>query len=288
MRMTRRGAIAGLGAAVLGAGGAAAAGGRLSLRAWYDDVTGACGPSGPSPPRQQDTRVIQGTLRSDYVREPVDYAIGLPPGHQGAAAAVCLPGRGSDARWVMDALHAVDFVAAAGLRYAVAAVDGGDSYWHRRRDGEDRMRMLLEDFLPLLAARYGLRPHGLIGWSMGGYGALLAAERDPGRFGCVAVSSAAIWPAYAQQHAAVPDAFDGRADFARNDVFAGAGRLAQTAVSISCGTGDPFIGNDRAFAARLARRPAGAFVAGCHDEDFWRRMLPAQVRFVGRHLRGEG
>jgi hypothetical protein len=82
----------------------------------------------------------------------------------------------------------------------------------------------------------------------------------------------------------VPDAFDGPADFARNDVFAGAGRLARTAVSISCGTADPFIGNDRAFAARLAHRPAGAFVAGCHDEDFWRRMLPAQVRFLGRHL----
>jgi hypothetical protein len=101
----------------------------------------------------------------------------------------------------------------------------------------------------------------------------------------VAVSSAAIWPSYAQQHAAVPDAFDGPADFARNDVFAGAGRLAGTAVSISCGTADPFLRNDRTFATtRLSGRPAGEFTAGCHDEDFWRRMLPAQVRFLGRHL----
>ncbi|HEY3766920.1 MAG TPA: hypothetical protein VGL44_17280, partial [Gaiellales bacterium] len=102
MRMTRRSAIAGLGVAALGAGGAAAGAGRVPLRTWYDDVTGACGPSGPSPSRRAGTRVIQGTLDSDYVREPVDYAVGLPPEHRGETAAVCLPGRGSDARWVMD------------------------------------------------------------------------------------------------------------------------------------------------------------------------------------------
>jgi hypothetical protein len=34
----------------------------------------------------------------------------------------------------------------------------------------------------------------------------------------------------------------------------------------------------------VPRRPACEFTAGCHDADFWRRMLPAQVRFVGRAL----
>jgi pimeloyl-ACP methyl ester carboxylesterase len=284
MRMTRRGAVVGLGAAVLGAGGAAAGTHRLPLRTWYDDLTGACGPSGPSPPRIAGTRVVTGTLHSPSVPEPVGWAVGLPPRQRGAAAVLCLPGRGSDARWVMDTLHVVDFVAAAGLRYAVAAVDAGETYWHRRTSGEDRMAMLLDDFVPLIAERFGLHPRGLLGWSMGGYGALLAAERDPARFPAAAVSSAAVWPSYAQQHAAVPDAFDGRADFARNDVFAGAGRLAGVAVSISCGRSDPFLANDRAFASRLHPQPAGEFAAGCHDEDFWRRMLPAQVRFLGRHM----
>jgi pimeloyl-ACP methyl ester carboxylesterase len=124
-----------------------------------------------------------------------------------------------------------------------------------------------------------------MGWSMGGYGALLAAERHPRRFRAVAVSSAALWTSYAEQHAAVPDAFDGPADYARNDVFVGAGRLARTAVSISCGTADPFVAADRAFVAQLPRRPGGEFVKGCHDEDFWRRMLPAQVRSAAnRHI----
>jgi len=284
MRMTRRRAVTGLGAAAVAAGGAAASARRLPLHSWYDELTGACGPSGPSPPRLEGTRVVSGTLHSASVPEPVDYAIGLPPGHAGSAASVCLPGRGSDADWVMNGLHAVDFVAAAGLRYAVAAVDGGQSYWHRRADGEDRMRMLISDFLPLLRSAFGLEPRAIMGWSMGGYGALLAAERHPGRFPAVAVSSAAIWQTHAQQAAAVPDAFDGAADFARNDVFAGAGRLARSAVWLSCGAADPFLASDRAFAARLPHRPAGRFTAGCHDDDFWRRMLPAQVRFVGRAL----
>jgi S-formylglutathione hydrolase FrmB len=286
MRMTRRRAVAGVGAAALAAGGAAAGGMRLPLHTWYDELMGACGPSGPSPPRPAGTRVVSGTLHSASVPEPVDYAIGFPPGHAGSAAAVCLPGRDSSADWVMNVLHTVDFVAAAGLRYAVAAVDGGSSYWHRRADGEDRMRMLIDDFLPLLRGDLGLNPGAIMGWSMGGYGALLAAERHPQRFPAVAVSSPAMWETHAQQRSAVPDAFDGAADFARNDVFAGIGRLTRTAVWISCGTADPFLANDRAFAARLAHRPAGSFVAGCHDEDFWRRMLPAQVRFLGSHLRG--
>lgn len=284
MRVTRRRAIAGFGVAAVGAAAAGAGARDLPLRTWYDDVTGACGQGGPAPPRRPGTRVVLGELHSSHVAGPVGYAVGLPPGHSGAAAAVCLPGRGSDARWVMDTLHVVDFVVAAGLPYAVAAVDGGDTYWHRRASGEDRMRMLLEEFLPLLGRRFGLRPRAVMGWSMGGYGALLAAERRPELFRAVAVSSAAIWPSHAQQHSAVPDAFDSAADFARNDVFAGSGRLADTAVSMSCGTADPFLANDRAFAARLPHRPADEFVAGCHDDDFWRRMLPAQVRFLGRHL----
>jgi len=168
---------------------------------------------------------------------------------------VCLPGRGSDADWVMNVLHAVDFVAAAGPHFAVAAIDGGRSYWHRRADGEDRMRMLISDFLPLMRSGFGLEPRAIMGWSMGGYGALLAAERHPGRFPTVAVSSAAIWQTDAQQASAVPDAFDGAADFAANDVFAGADRLAGSAVWLSCGTADPFLAADRAFAARLPHRP---------------------------------
>src|SRR5207344_1664675 len=84
--------------------------------------------------------------------------------------------------------------AAAGL----AAVDGGESYWHARPGGEDRMAMLETEFLPLLKREFGLGGPGraIAGWPMGGYGALLAAERNPDRWAGVAVASPAIWPAY--------------------------------------------------------------------------------------------
>jgi enterochelin esterase-like enzyme len=57
------------------------------------------------------------------------------------------------------------------------------------------MAMLVRDFLPKLARRYGLArgPEGLVGWSMGGYGALLAAEEHPVRFAAVAATSPAIF-----------------------------------------------------------------------------------------------
>jgi pimeloyl-ACP methyl ester carboxylesterase len=89
-----------------------------------------------------------------------------------------------------------DFLAAtvapgAVAPFALASVDGRSSYWHRRVGGEDRMAMLLQDFLPLLADRHGLArgPVALVGWSMGGYGAVLAAEEHPGRFAAVAAAS---------------------------------------------------------------------------------------------------
>ena len=69
----------------------------------------------------------------------------------------------------------------------------------------------------------------LYGYSMGGYGALLAAERAAlpadgsgsgatNTFRAVAVSSPAIWQNY---HQVVPGAFDNARQFARYDVFAG-------------------------------------------------------------------
>ncbi len=73
----------------------------------------------------------------------------------------------------------------------------------------------------------------------------------------VAVSSAAIWPTYAQQHAAVADAFDGPADFARNDVFAGSGRLARHRPSRSAAA-RPIRSCERPRIRRPARaRPGG-------------------------------
>ena len=195
-----------------------------------------------------------GTLRSRHVAEPVDYAVGLPPGRV-RRAAVCLPGRGSDARWVDG--HAARGRLRRRRRPAL-----------RRRRGR-RRRVLLAPArvgrgshahaarrVPA-AARPPLRPapagrHGLVD---GRLRRAACSRAAPGAFRPVAVSSAAIWPTYAQQHAAVPDAFDGAGRLRPKRRLRRLRPARRTAVSISCGTADPFLANDRAFAARLAHRP---------------------------------
>ena len=168
--------------------------------------------------------------------------------------------------------------------FALAAVDGGDSYWHRRPNGEDRMAMLLDEFLPMLAHRYGAGPVALVGWSMGGYGALLAAEEHPDRFAACAAASPAIFASYDELVSGGGDAFDSPEDFARHDVIAGAGRLQGMPVRVDCGTADPFFGNDEAFVRALSVPPEGSWFRGCHDGDSWRTVAPAQIAFLGANL----
>src|SRR5258708_38946511 len=110
-----------------------------------------------------------------------------------------------------------EVAASLGISVGVAAVDGGpDSYWHRRADGSDAMAMLLKEFVPLVRARVGPLPQALTGWSMGGYGALLAAERASRQFQAVSVASPALGLA---PGAPPPGAFDSPADFPANARF---------------------------------------------------------------------
>jgi enterochelin esterase-like enzyme len=286
---------------LIGAGGvgaaaiAAAAGvrsGRSPARTIWNDLTGACGDAGPVPP-SAGWPVEEGSFRSGTVPAPVAYAVVRPPGLQGhdAPVAVLLPGRSGSAHDTMESTRFPDFEAeavAAGTvaPFALAAVDGGASYWHPRVSGEDRMSMLLHDFLPMLSRRYGLTrgPVALVGWSMGGYGALLAAEEHPGRFAAVAVASPAIFRSYDEMRAGPGDAFDSAEDFAAHDVIAGAGRLAHVPVRVDCGTGDPFYDNDRALVAALPSQPQGSWFRGCHNGDSWRVVAPAQIAFLGAAL----
>jgi S-formylglutathione hydrolase FrmB len=284
-----------------GAGGAAAVAmatafgvrtGRIPARAIWNDVTGACGDAGLVP-ADPGWPVEEGSFRSPTVDGPVGYAVVTPPGLRGRGAplAVLLPGRSGSARDTMTSTAFPGFLAeaiAAGsvAPFALASVDGGASYWHARASGEDRMAMLLRDFLPMLRRRYALAsgPVALVGWSMGGYGALLAAEEHPERFVGVAAASPAIFQSYDEMRAGPGDAFDSAEDFAAHDVIADAARLAQMPVRIDCGTADPFYANDRAFVAALPSAPEGSWFRGCHNGDSWRIVAPAQIAFLGAAL----
>jgi S-formylglutathione hydrolase FrmB len=206
------------------------------------------------------------------VEGQVGWLVALPHGHRPGArlpVVYCLPGRGTPAAGVLD-LHLDGFTAALARHgnppMALVGVDSGDTYWHRRASGEDRMSMLVDELMPMVERRFGLgrAGRGLFGWSMGGYGAILAAELHPGMFGSVAALSPAMWQTAAQQRSAVPDAFDSTADYRRHDPYTLAPRLAGTPVFVACGSSDPFHAADVAFAQRLRPAPQTLFAAGCH------------------------
>jgi enterochelin esterase-like enzyme len=228
---------------------------------------------------------VAGSFSSQYVDGQVGYVVWRPPDVEPSEplpVIVALPGRGGTATWVFDVLGLHRRLAHAmrgrRIRAALASVDGGDTYWHARAGGEDRMAMLLHEFVPLLERQHRLGAQGraLTGLSMGGYGALLAAEDHPALWRGVAVASPAIWPAYSDVW--VSDAFDGAADFAHHDVFTHAGRLHGVPLWVGCGTSDPFY----PYARQLAER-TGAQVdwgSGGHDTALWRSIASRQVGFA--------
>lgn len=211
-----------------------------------------------------------------------NWAIARPPGQTGALRPViALHGKGSSAATVMagGVEQGLAQAVAAGLPpFAVVAVDGGGSYWHRRASGEDSGAMVLDELLPMLATQ-GLDTSrvGFLGWSMGGYGALLLGARlGPARTAAICAVSPALW---LSAGAAAPGAFDGPQDFAANSVF-GLPALASIPIRIDCGTSDPFYGATRQFVAQLPNPPAGGFSPGGHDGGYWSSVLPAELAWM--------
>ena len=221
---------------------------------------------------------------------PISWSVGYPPqGRPGMPLSflLVLHGRGDSHQDVLGSHHLGSFLAAAVRAgtpaFALVAVDGGDhSYWHRRRDGEDPQAMITDELVPVLAGQ-GLRTARFCvgGWSMGGYGALLLAERlGPARVAACAVDSPALW---LEAGDSAPGAFDDRADFHANDVIAQHAQLKGIPVRISCGTSDPFLPGVRAL---LTAAPAlqHDLSPGGHDLAFWQHAAPSQLAFVGQHL----
>jgi enterochelin esterase-like enzyme len=223
-----------------------------------------------------------GELTSTHMPHAVRWTIAMPS-IPVRGVVYCLHGHGSNHRMAFDDIHIPDVVAAAQAPLAVAAVDGGsDSYWHSRLSGSDPLAMLLDEFIPMVEQKIGSGPRrALLGWSMGGYGALLAAEQAPDRFAAVTAASPALWTTAGATPAI---AFDGAADYHRNDVFAGTDRLTNMTVRIDCGTDDPFHDADVEFAARLPHANQGTFSPGFHDAAYWRSIAPAQIATIAQAL----
>lgn len=236
--------------------------------------------------------MASGSFRSRARGTKVGWTVAYPPGFAAdAELPVCLllHGRYEDHRWPFDELHLDSYLGAAvqddGLApFALASIDGGSATnWHPRASGDDPQAMLVHEYLPLLARR-GLRIDriGLWGWSLGGYGSLLlASELGAQRVAALVAASPALWLA-AEDTA--PDVFDDAEDFVRNDVFSRTGNLEGIPIRIDIGEDDSFTSNVEEFISALPTPPAGGVTSGFHDTDYWRKVAPQQIAFIGNHL----
>jgi len=214
----------------------------------------------------------------------------LPPGgaQPELPVAVFLHGLGGSHAVMLDGLAAHEALQrhldAGGEPFALAAVDGGNTWWHPRADGSDTQAMLVKEFVPFLGEKgYDLGRIGLFGLSMGGFGSLLLASqgRLPG-VRAVAAMSPAVWEHYGSS---MDTAFDSPADVAAHDVFALRARLAAVPKRIDCGTGDDLAATVRDYRAELPGAVEGGFQSGGHDDSYWRSILPEVLSFLGRNLR---
>jgi pimeloyl-ACP methyl ester carboxylesterase len=282
---------AGVAAAGLAAGLALVEEGVLPGRTRLHESLGGCGKPG-TPPDVPTGEQVSGTLPSRHRGTTVAYRILYPPGAAPGAAlpvVLALHGRGGNAAWPVEALHLDAFLAGAAAdeppaRFAVVTVDGGDAVnWHPRRNGDDPLAMLTDELLPALAGR-GLRVDrpALLGWSLGGAGALLLAARlGAARCAALVASSPAIWTSASATGAGT---YDDPEDFEHHRVDGLGPSLAGVPTWIDAGDLDPFAPAVTAFRATLDPEPAGGIEPGCHDEAFWTRQLPSQLAFLAARV----
>ncbi|MGO9902797.1 MAG: alpha/beta hydrolase [Solirubrobacteraceae bacterium] len=268
--------------------------GVLPGKQTLDELDGACSVSIPAETFAPAGPSRSGRFLSVARNRTVGYMIAYPPGHNVGSAlplVVSLHGFGGDHLSGLGGLSLARALAGytngkALAPMALISVDGGGLYWNPH-PGDDPMAMIVSELIPM-CQRLGLGrpPHriGAIGISMGGYGALLLAEKHPQLISAVASISPAVWTTYAQARAANPGAFASAADFANDDVITHASALVGLPVRIASGTDDPFHPGVLALAKALPKSAIVDISQGCHDGSFFASQQHASLNFLGTHL----
>lgn len=204
---------------------------------------------------------------------------------------VFLHGRGGSDQTFVENESVFKALAGLGRRAPVVAFpEGGDhGYWHDRAEG-DWGKYVMQETIPLVARRFGVDPRRVAigGISMGGFGAYDLAIQYLGHFCAVGGHSPALWFDGGET---APGAFDGAADFDRNDVVGTAqsdpGAFGEIPIWNDYGSDDPFRVYDEGFVAAL--RSGGADLSahswrGGHDNAYWDRHWDRYLRFYASAL----
>jgi S-formylglutathione hydrolase FrmB len=273
--------------------------GLLPGKGELDQLDGACSVPADLTSYAAPGPQYEGSFYSAARRTVVGYTIAYPPGHgpgDRLPLVVMLHGFGANHRTALAGLTPARALAlrAGGVPLAPLAMvtaDGGNGYWNPH-PGDNPPAMLVGELIPR-CQRQGLgtgdRRIGVMGISMGGYGALLLAEQHPALIGAVAAISPAIWTSYAQAHAANAGAYASAADFTRDDAVSHAGALAGIQVRVACGVDDPFYPGVQALGRALPPGRDGApaevhFGRGCHTGSFFESQEPGSLAFLARYL----
>jgi pimeloyl-ACP methyl ester carboxylesterase len=264
----------------------------LPGRTRLHQALGLTGPDGVVPSAKPGPKVTESFVSEARAGTKVSWTAAYPPGSDGTEKlpfVLALHGRGGDHTFPFAGVgldrYLTQAVNAGASPFVIVSVDGGEaSFWHRRANGDDPVTMIRAELMPRLSRRGLLvRRYGLIGWSMGGYGALLYAEREPEEVVAAVAVSPALWRTWKDVR---PGAFDDESDFLANDAFEGRPILYDVPLRIDCGRDDPFAEATREFIGGLPAKPAGGFQPGAHTVGYWRRMAPTQLTFLAKHLAG--
>jgi S-formylglutathione hydrolase FrmB len=274
--------------------------GALPGKGELDQLEGACDVPAPDlAPDAAPGPQFSGTFYSAARRTAVGYTIGYPPGHgpgDRLPLVIALHGFGGNHA---DALAGITPSQAVAIRpggtplppMALATVDGGSGYWNPH-PGDNPQAMLTGELIPMCQRKglgAGRKRIGVMGISMGGYGAILLAEKYPALIGAVAAISPAIWTSYTEARSANAGAYASAADFASDNALTHAAALATVPVRVASGYDDPFYPGVQSFARALPKNPGGApaelaFSGGCHTGPFFTAQEPRSLSFLARHL----
>jgi len=149
------------------------------------------------------------------------------------------------------------------------------------------MAMVVEELIPMCQKQgLGASPQkiGTMGISMGGYGAILLAEKYPSLISAVAAISPAIWTTYDEAKSANAGAYASLEAFASNDAITHVRALDGKPLRIATGSDDPFHPGVVAFAVAAPPSTTVIVSSGCHTDPFFISQEPPTLQFLGRHL----